>query len=82
MVRTQIQFPEGELRRLRRLAREEGISISEFVRRCVAHATRSATVSRQDGYGKAAALAGAFRDREAAADLSSDHDRYLDESLG
>ena len=81
MIRTQIQFPEPDWRRLRRLAREEGISVSELVRRSTERATRGAFTSRKASYEKAAALAGTFRDREAATDLSSDHDRYLDEAL-
>ncbi len=35
MVRTQIQLTEQQARRLRRHARERGVSLAEIIRRCV-----------------------------------------------
>lgn len=81
MIRTQIQFPEEEWRRLRRLARQEGTSVSELVRRCVERSLASSVSDRSSSYERAASIAGTFHDREASTDLSSEHDRYLGEAF-
>lgn len=38
MVRTQIQFTEEQARKVRRVARERGISMAEVIRRCIGRA--------------------------------------------
>ena len=78
MVRTQIQFTEEQMRRLRRLARSEGVSIAEIVRRLVERGMGGEAPSRQALYHRAAGVVGAFHDREGASDVAERHDEYLD----
>ncbi len=80
MLRTQIQFTEDQHRRLRALAQREGVSIAEIVRRCVSRVIEEGAPDRGELYARAAELIGHFTDPEAATDLSSRHDGYLDEA--
>jgi hypothetical protein len=78
MVRTQIQLEEKQLRRLKRLARQEGVPLAAMVRRCVDRFLEKEGSARSDLYDRAAKLVGAFRDSEGKADVALAHDRYLD----
>lgn len=80
MIRTQVQLTQDQLRRLRKLAVEEGVSVAEMVRRSVDRALGEGTPSRRQLYERAAQLIGTFADREQATDLSSGHDRYLEDA--
>jgi hypothetical protein len=80
MLRTQIQFTEDQHRRLRTMAQREGVSIAEIVRRCVSRVIDEDAPDRSELYARAAELIGRFTDPEAATDLSSRHDDYLDEA--
>lgn len=82
MIRTQVQLTEGRHRRLRRIAADEGVSMAEIVRRALENALAQRDRSLEDRYRAAADLVGRFRDREDAADLSSNHDRYLEDAFG
>jgi hypothetical protein len=66
--------------RLRARARDRGLSLAEVIRRCVDRALEEAP-NRAVLYDRAAQLVGRFRDRSGARDISSKHDRYLDESF-
>jgi hypothetical protein len=81
MIRMQVQLREPQVRRLRALAADRGISFSEAVRRCLDEALAGTRGDRSALYTRAASLVGSLTDREGARDLSSDHDRYLDEAL-
>jgi hypothetical protein len=81
MVRTQIQLTEDHLRRLKKLARREGVSVAEVIRRCVTRFLETEEPARAELYARAAGLIGAFKDMDGATDLSVHHDRYLDEAL-
>jgi hypothetical protein len=81
MIRTQIQLTEEQARKLRRRARQEGLSLSEMIRRCVDRGLQEGTTDRPELYGRAAVLVGAFPDREGRTDLASRHDDYLDEAF-
>ena len=81
MVRTQIQFTEEQMRRLRRRARSEGVSVAELVRRLVERGIGEEAPGRQALYHRAARVVGAFRDREGASDVAERHDEYLDRGL-
>lgn len=80
MVRTQIQLTEQQARRLRAHARERGVSLAEVIRRCVEKGLAEETPSRAALYERAARVVGRFPDRRGARDVSSRHDRYLDET--
>lgn len=81
VVRTQIQLKEEQARRLRKLARCEGVSLAEIIRRCVDHALDDQASRRGELYERAAAVVGRYRDREGADDLAAEHDRYLDRAI-
>ena len=80
MVRTQIQLTERQARRLRALARERGLSLAEIIRRYVERGLSEEASNRGALYDRAERAVGRFRDRRGARDLSSRHDRYLDEA--
>ena len=77
MVRTQIQFEEQQLARLRRRAAEEGISVSALVRRMV-EKVDDENPSREELWERASALVGRFND--GAKDVARRHDDYLEEA--
>jgi ribbon-helix-helix CopG family protein len=81
MVRTQIQLTEHQARRLRAEARERGLSLAEIIRRYVEKGLSDEAPNRAALYERAARVVGRFRDRRAARDISSRHDRYLDEAF-
>ena len=81
MIRTQVQLTEQQRRKLRRAARAQGVSVAEIVRRCIERGIDSEIPDRKDRYGRAAALLGAFRDRQGATDVSVEHDAYLDQAF-
>jgi hypothetical protein len=80
MVKTQIQLPEADLATLRRLAAEEGISVSELVRRgvrCILDRQNQPTPKEQ--WQRAMSLAGKFRSGKS--DIAERHDDYLAEDM-
>lgn len=80
MLRTQVQLTEAQHRRLRALARREGVSIAELVRRGVDRLLDNEAPDRRLLYARAAELVGALADSDAATDLAARHDDYLDEA--
>lgn len=81
MIRTQVQLTEDQMRKLRRAAREQGVSIAEIVRRCLDRGLDEEVAGRKESYSRAGRLVGAYRERDEATDVAVEHDRYLDESL-
>jgi hypothetical protein len=80
MVRIQIRLTAQQARRLRAEARERGLSLAEIIRRYVEKERSEETPNRAVLYERAARVVGRFRDRRGARDVSSKHDRYLDEA--
>lgn len=80
MLRTQIQLTEEQVRRLRTLAREQGVSLAEVIRRCVDRVLAEEQPERGDLYHRAARLVGRFQDKAGAKDMADEHDLYLAES--
>jgi hypothetical protein len=81
MVRTQVQLTEKQIRRLRSIAGERGVSFSEALRQCLDAALAPGAPERKELYARAASMVGAFTDRDGATDVSSEHDRYLSEAF-
>lgn len=81
MVRMQIKVTDRQARRLRAQAREHGLSLNEIIRRYVEKGLVEETPDRAALYDRAARLVGRFRDRQSARDVSSQHDRYLDDAF-
>ena len=79
MVRTQIQLTEDQYRRLRKWAQLCGISLSEAVRRCIAHrlSAEEASPSREEIVRAALASFGRFADPDGPSRVAKDHDRHL-----
>jgi Spy/CpxP family protein refolding chaperone len=81
MVRTQVQFTEAQIRRIRNIARREGTSVAELIRRSVERLCAADVPDREQLFAKAATVVGAFEDRGKAKDLAARHDDYLDETF-
>ena len=77
MVRTQIQLTDGQARRVRRLAEEQGVSMAEFIRRCLDQALESGEPDRSVLYERAESVVGRYEDPSGAHDLARRHDDYL-----
>jgi hypothetical protein len=80
MLRTQVQFTPVQARRLRAIARRQGISVAELVRQAVDRTLQDESQKPVARYKAAAGLIGAFADREGAKDLSRRHDDHLREA--
>ncbi len=81
MVRTQVQFPEDELKELKREAMEEGISVSEAIRRYVAEGRRAKQKpSREELWERASQVIGKYN--SGLPDIGERHDHYLAEAYG
>ena len=77
MIRTQIQLTESQARRIRDIAKEQGISVAEAIRRCLDQQLDAAEPPRTDRYANAARAIGQFHDAHGASDLAESHDAYL-----
>lgn len=72
-IRTQVQLDEAQYRKLQEMAREEGVSMAELVRRGVDLALLQ--LERKRRWERARALVGKYA--SSTADVSEKHDRYL-----
>lgn len=76
MVRTQVQLTDDQMRTLKRLAAERGLSIAELVRQGVDLLVKHAGLGDQEEQ-RRRALAATGRFRSGLGDLAIEHDRYL-----
>jgi hypothetical protein len=81
MVRTQIQLTDEQARKLRRRSKQRGLSMSAMIRQYVDRGLGDQSSDLGATYQRAALLVGRFPDREAARDLATGHDRYLDSAF-
>jgi hypothetical protein len=80
MVRTQVQLSEEDLAELRRLAAEEGVSVSALVRRGVKQVLESRRKpSREELWARAMSVVGKYRSGKT--DIGRRHDEYLAEDF-
>jgi hypothetical protein len=80
MLRVQAQLTETQARRLRELAREEGVSVAALLRRGAELVlSEGAGETREDRRRRALEAVGRFAD---AADGARRHDDHLDEAFG
>ena len=79
MIRTQIQLTEKQARTLKGLARQEGVSVAELIRRCIDRTIEERAPDKTTLFDAAAGLIGQFRDRSRKTDLAEKHDDYLDD---
>jgi gamma-glutamyl:cysteine ligase YbdK (ATP-grasp superfamily) len=81
MVRTQVQLTDDQMRTLKRLAAERGVSLAELVRQGVDLLVKSAGAGDHEEQ-RRRALAAAGRFRSGLGDLAIEHDRYLARAAG
>lgn len=80
MVRTQIQITEHQARRLKEVAAATGLSIAHLIREGIeVYLGSMALIDRQQQRQQALAVAGKFRSGKT--DISTKHDRYLEEAF-
>jgi predicted transcriptional regulator len=80
MVRTQIQLTEEQAKKLKRLASSRQLSMAELIRQAVDQLiTTSTVVDREERRKRALDAAGRFR--SGLGDLSTEHDKYLEEAF-
>lgn len=78
MVRTQIQLPEDQARRLKQLAAEQGRSMADLIREGIAGVlARTGRPDDEERRRRALAVVGAFRSK--TGDVSEEHDEHLAE---
>jgi len=81
MIRTQIQLEARQERAIKRIARRDGISMAEAIRRCVDEAIAlDEGNDRATLYKRAAELIGALSGSDGLTNVSSNHDEHLDEA--
>jgi hypothetical protein len=76
MVRTQIQLTERQSRRLKALAKREGISVAELIRRAVDRASDAALAADEEEV-RARALTVIGKYADSATDVSKHHDWHF-----
>jgi hypothetical protein len=80
MVRTQVQLTEQQAKALKKLASSRHLSIAELIRQAVDTMIRSNIVVDAEERRKRA-LDAAGRFRSGLRDLSTEHDKYLEEAF-
>jgi len=79
MVGTHVRLREEQLRALRQLASDQGVSVAELIRQAVnMFIHQLGPVDDAERQRRAIAVAGRFR--SGVSDVSSEHDRYLVEA--
>ncbi len=76
MIRTQIQLTEEQVKAIKELAALRGISMAEVIRQSVERVI--AESDRRERRQRAIAVLGTFADD--AGDVSTNHDKYLEEA--
>lgn len=79
MVRTQIQLPEQQLKRIKELARTRGISMAELIRQGMEYyLDLQGPLDPTERVERAIQAAGRFGSGQS--DVSQEHDRYLEKA--
>ncbi len=76
MIRTQVQLTEGQAAKLRRVAASRGVSVSALIRAGVERILDEDDPDRP----RERALAVVGRFSSGVSDVSTEHDRYLDDA--
>jgi hypothetical protein len=79
MVRTQIQLTERQAKALKAMARAQGISAAEIIRRAIDELVQS-NLMIDDGDRRTRALRAVGRFRSGRSDVSRNHDAHLSEA--
>jgi len=85
MVRMMVQLTEEQVKALKEMAKTRKTPVAKLVRESVAYYVASSTqLSAQERRKRANAIrsvAGRYRDIERAKDLSTNHDKYLEDAF-
>ena len=85
MVRTMVQLTEEQVRALKAIAKARKTSVAKLVRESVTfYVASTAKISLQERKKRARAIrsvAGKYHDIQRAKDLSTHHDKYLEEAF-
>jgi len=80
MVRTQIQLTEEQAKAVKKIARARHLSVAELMRQAVDNLIKASTVIDVEERRKRA-IDAAGRFRSGLRDLSTEHDKYLEEAF-
>lgn len=81
MIRTQISLTEEQMNTLKALSAEKGESIAEIIRQAIDEMFHSKSfITHEQRRQRALQAAGRFISEGEAANVSDDHDDYLDEA--
>jgi predicted transcriptional regulator len=80
MVRTQIQLTEEQAKKLKRIAKQRGISMSAMIRRSI-DSVLALEYNPDDAEVRERAIAAAGRLHSGTGDLASKHDQYAVEAF-
>lgn len=80
MVRTQIQLTQEQAKAIKKIARARHLSVAELIRQAVDNLIKASTVIDVEERRKRA-LDAAGRFRSGLRDLSTEHDKYLEEAF-
>lgn len=75
MIRTQIQLTEEQSRALKEMAAQQGVSMAGIVRQAIEHILKEGEEAEK--WRRALSIMGRFHG--GPADVSTNHDKYLDE---
>lgn len=83
MERTQISLEPEQAERLRRLARDRGVSMAHLIRDAVDRTYGTAVTESMDAkWDRAVASVHERRPGSRLSDVAAEHDKYLDETYG
>ena len=80
MVRTQIQLTEEQAKAVKKIARAPHLSVAELIRQAVDNLIKASTVIDVEERRKRA-IDASGRFRSGLRDLSTEHDKYLEEAF-
>ncbi len=78
MIRTQIQFEEEQYQKIKELANQQKVSIAAVVRRAVEQLLMTRKPGRSSLYREALKISGKYKADHN--DISTSHDKYLEEA--
>jgi predicted DNA-binding protein len=84
MIRTMIQLTEEQMQALKALAKQRKTSVAKLVRESVAAyvMSPSAELTLEEKRQRALAAFGQYRSGDKSANVSEEHDQYLEEAYG